>query len=79
MLLSILFNRWSERMDKIDTLALVCEHVGDLSVPWRCVLGLYIFTTYVLPVLRMLLYLEEDRPIILPSPEHRKQVSTCVN
>lgn len=70
----LLAERWSERIDKMETLALVCEHLFDLSSSWRAVLALHVYSQYVLPVVQMLLDLEEDRTVLMPTPERRKQV-----
>ncbi len=59
----------------MESLALICEHLLDLNHAWRAVLSLYIYSQHVLPVIQMLLDLEEDRPFMSSSPERRKQVT----
>lgn len=71
----LLAEKWVDRIDKMEMLALVCEHLFELSAAWRPVLALHIYTQYILPAIQLLVDLEEEKMLLIPN-ERRKQVSS---
>lgn len=69
----ILAEKWADKIDKMETLALVCEHLCELPAVWRAVIALHVYTQFIIPVIQLLIDFEEDRSISVPS-ERRKQV-----
>jgi hypothetical protein len=54
-------NRWSSTINKTDLLVLSAQHLFFLPpTTWRPAVAAYIYMTHILPVLRLLISLEED-------------------
>jgi hypothetical protein len=54
-------NRWSNTINKTDLLVLSAQHLFFLPpTTWRPAVAAYIYMTHILPVLRLLVSLEED-------------------
>eukprot|EP01031_Cornospumella_fuschlensis_P042484 gene42484-51901_t len=57
----LLAERYAQRVDKMEALALVCEHLFDLSPAHRPVVALHVCLAHMLPIVQALVDLEEDR------------------
>lgn len=55
-----LATRWAVQIENVELLAMVCEHLYDLPVEWRGVVAGWIYRTRVLPVVQILLIMEEE-------------------
>ncbi len=77
----ILAERWSEKVDSMERLALVCEHLFELPSEWRSIVALEVYSSYLFPVIEMLVHFEEDKEDsqlayrLHQSPKRKEQVS----
>jgi hypothetical protein len=57
----ILAQRWDEKIDSMERLALVCEHLFEVPLIWRSIVALEIYSIYLFPVIVLLVNFEEDK------------------
>jgi hypothetical protein len=57
----ILAQRWDEKIDSMERLALVCEHLSEIPMIWRSIVAIEIYSVYLFPVIVLLVNFEEDK------------------
>ena len=56
----VLAERWYKKVDSMELLAVVCEHLFELTPEWRGVIALQIYRRFIFPILQAILALEEE-------------------
>lgn len=57
----ILAQRWNEKIDNMEKLVLVMEHLFEIPILWRSIVALEIYSVYLFPIIVTLINLEEDK------------------